>query len=91
MRVRVAGQRLTRRLKRRLFDPVDRGDLRAVEHEHGLDQHPISPISSPVERSRSLTGSGARILNSVLFLATHLPSFSHARNPATHCGTIPRS
>jgi hypothetical protein len=40
MRVRVAGQRLTWRLKRRLFDPVDRRDLRAVEDEHGLEQHP---------------------------------------------------
>jgi hypothetical protein len=36
MRVRVSGQRLARRPERSLSSPLDRIDLRPIEHEHGL-------------------------------------------------------
>ena len=36
-------------------------DLRTVEHRHRSEQRPVSPVSSPVGLSRSLTGSGAMI------------------------------
>jgi hypothetical protein len=39
MCVRVSGQRFTRRAERSLLASVDGIDLRAVEHEHGFEQH----------------------------------------------------
>jgi hypothetical protein len=40
MRVRVTGQRLARRIQWRRLDPIERSDLRAVEHRHALEQQP---------------------------------------------------
>jgi hypothetical protein len=39
MGVRIAGQRLARRLQGQLPDALERRHLRAVEYEHGLEQH----------------------------------------------------
>jgi hypothetical protein len=59
MLMRITAQRLDRRLQRR------RGlacrHLGTVEHRHSPEQGPVSPVSSPLTRSRSLIFNGARI------------------------------
>src|SRR5262245_31549117 len=61
VRMRIAGQWLARRLKRRLLVAIDRCDLLAIEHRYGLEQHPRLVGLLTGLRSRSRTGIGAVI------------------------------
>jgi hypothetical protein len=82
--MRIAGQWLARRLKRRLLDAVDRCDLLAIENRYGLEQHPclvglftgLRVALADRHRRRDPDRFGP--------FTGQYPSFSHALNPATN-------